>query len=442
MAENLAISGGTPVLKRSDYKNWPVITDDDRKFVNNVLDSGIVAGGTGPQVVALEKEFGEFVGAKHCLTTGSGTAALHMGLAAVDVGPGDEVLVPSYTFLATASCVLHQMAIPIFVDIEPKTYTMDPTKIEAAITERTKAIIPVHIQGCPADMDPIIEIAEKHNLHIIEDACQAHGSMYKGRMCGTIGIAGAFSLNNLKNLCGGEGGLFVTNDTDVLKKGDLVRYFGDECDEATLRQKYNSSILGYMYRNQELPAALARGQLKHLNELNATRIRNSEYLNRELGKIPGVIPPHCPPDYKHVYWFYAVRFDPQAAGVDTDPKRFRIAIEKALFKEGVLVGQWQIMPVLAQDLFQSMIGLGDRYPWAINEAKGVTYKYDVNDYPVAQMLCDSYTNVHSIHPPNGLELNEKVVAGFHKVFGNLDEVMNHADDDIKPGFDGALYGVG
>ena len=185
-----------------------------------------------------------------------------MALAAVGVGPGDEVLVPAYTFLATASCVLHQMAIPVFVDIDPRTYTIDPAKIEAAITERTKAIIPVHIQGCPADMDPILEIARRHHLHVIEDACQAHGAMYKGRMCGTMGIAGAFSLNNLKNLCGGEGGLFVTNDEDVLKKGDLVRYFGDECDEATLRQKYNASILGYMYRNQELPAALARGQLQ------------------------------------------------------------------------------------------------------------------------------------------------------------------------------------
>jgi len=442
MTEKLAISGGTPILKREDYKNWPVLTDDDRKFVNEVLDSGIVAGGTGPQVVALEKEWAEFVGAKHCLTTCSGTAALHMALAAVDVGPGAEVLVPSYTFLATASCVIHQMAIPVFVDIEPKTYTMDPSKIEAAITERTKAIMPVHIQGCPADMDPIVEIAKKHNLHIIEDACQAHGAMYKGRMCGTIGIAGAFSLNNLKNLCGGEGGLFVTNDEDVVKKGDLVRYFGDECDEKTLRQKYNSSILGYMYRNQELPAALARGQLKHLNELNDTRIRNAEYLSSELGKIPGVIPPFCPPDCKHVYWFYAVRFDPQAAGIDADPIRFRVAVEKALFKEGVLVGQWQNMPVLAQDVFQSMIGIGDRYPWAINEAKGITYKYDVADFPVARMLCDTYTNVHSIHPPNGLELNEKVVAGFHKVFANLGEVMDHADDDVKPGFDGPLYGVG
>ncbi len=364
MPEKLAISGGTPILKREDYENWPVITDDDRRFVNQVLDSGVVAGATGTQVVALEKEWAEFVKAKYCLTTGSGTAALHMALAAADVEPGDEVLVPAYTFLATASCVLHQMGIPVFVDIKPDTYTMDPAKIEAAITQRTKAIMPVHIQGCPCDMDPIMAIAAKHNLHVIEDACQAHGSMYKGRMCGTIGIAGAFSLNNLKNLCGGEGGLFVTDDEDMVKKGDLVRYFGDECDEATLRQKYNSSILGYMYRNQELPAALARGQLLHLNEHNDTRIRNSEYLSRELGRIPGVIPPVCPPDCKHVYWFYAVRFDPKAAGVDVDPRRFRIAVEKAVFKEGVLVGQWQTMPVLAQDIFQSMIGIGKRYPWA------------------------------------------------------------------------------
>ncbi len=442
MSEKLAIAGGRPVLSRNDYQNWPVITQDDRRLVNEVLDSGIVAGASGPQVLALEKEWADFVKAKYCLTTGSGTAALHMALAAVDVGPGDEVLVPSYTFLATASCVMHQMAIPMFVDIDPVTYTIDPAKIAAAITPRTKAIIPVHIQGCPAEMDAIMEIARQHQLHVIEDACQAHGAIYKGRMCGTIGIAGAFSLNNLKNLCGGEGGLFVTNDGDILRKGDLVRYFGDECDEATSRQKYNASILGYMYRNQELPAALARGQLLHLNELNDTRIRNAEYLNRELGQIPGVIPPVCPADCKHVYWFYAVRFDPQAAGIDVTPRRFRIAVEKALAKEGILVGQWQTMPVLAQDVFQSMIGIGRRYPWAINEAAGISYRYDPHDFPVAQLLCDSYTNVHSIHPPNGLALNEKVVAGFQKVFAQLDQVMDHADDDVQPGFDGRLYGVG
>ncbi|MCU0959490.1 MAG: DegT/DnrJ/EryC1/StrS family aminotransferase [Pirellulaceae bacterium] len=442
MASRLAIDGGPPLLTRADYQNWPVITQDERQLIQEVLDCGIVAGGTAPQVTALEREWREYVGAKYCLTTGSGTAALHMGLAAIDVGPGDEVLVPAYTFLATASSVMHQMAIPVFVDIDPVTYTLDPARLEAAVTPRTKAIMPVHIQGCPADMDPILELACRHGLYVIEDACQAHGAMYKGRMCGTLGIAGAFSLNNLKNLCGGEGGLFVTNDENVLKKGDLVRYFGDECDEVTSRQKYNASIMGYMYRNQELPAALARGQLRHLTAFNDTRIRNAEYLSRELRQIPGVIPPVCPPDCKHVYWFYAVRFDPQAAGVDVDPRRFRVAVEKALFLEGVLVGQWQTMPVPAQDVFQSMLGIGKRYPWAINEAQGIHYRYDPHDYPVAQMLCDTYTNVHSIHPPNGLALNERVVAAFRKVFDSLGTVLDHADDDIRPGFDGRLYGVG
>lgn len=442
MTDKLAISGGTSLLTRADYQDWPVITADDRRLVNEVLDSGIVAGATGPQVSALQDEWAAFVGARFCLTTGSGTAALHMALAAADIGPGDEVIVPAYTFLATASCVLHQMAIPVFVDIDPVTYTIDPEKIEAAITGRTKAIIPVHIQGCPAAMDPILDVANQFDLAVIEDACQAHGAMYRDRMCGTFGLAGAFSLNNLKNLCGGEGGLFVTDDENTLRKGDLVRYFGDECDEKTLRQKYNSSILGYMYRNHELPAALARGQLMHLNDNNAIRIRNAEYLNRELGKIPGIIPPSCPQNGKHVYWFYAVRFDPNAAGVDAEPRRFRIAVEKALYQEGVLVGQWQTMPVPAQDLFQSKLGIGRGYPWKINEECGVTYNYDPNDFPVAQMLCDTYTNIHSIHPPNGLELNEKIVAAFHKVFANLDEVLAHADDPIQPGFDAKLYGVG
>ena len=443
MAEKLAISGGNPVLKRADYKNWPIITDDDRSFIQEVLDSGIVAGGTAPQVTALQKEWAEFTGAKYCLTTASGTAALHMALAALGVGPGDEVITAAYTFLASASCALHQNAIPVFADIDPDTYTLDPLKLEAAINERTKVIIPVHIQGCPADMDPILEIARKHGISVIEDACQAHGAMYKGRMCGTMGHIGAFSLNNLKNLCGGEGGLFVTNDEDLLKKGDLVRYFGDECDEESLRQKYNASILGYMYRNQELPAALARGQLKHLDDNNAIRIENSNYLSGELGLIPGVIPPSCPPDRKHVYWFYAVRFDPEAAGVDCKPRRFRIAIEKALHKEGILVGQWQNMPVPDQDLFRSKLGYGSsRYPWAVNEAKGITYHYSGDDYPVAKNLCETYTNIHSIHPPNRVDLQKKVVEGFRKVFDNLDVAMAHADDDIIPGFDGALYGVG
>ena len=443
MAVKLAIDDGTPVLLRSDYKNWPIITDDDRRLVNEVLDSGILAGGTAPQVSALEKAWAQYTGAKYCLTTTSGTAALHMALAAVGVGPGDEVITSAFTFLASASCALHQNAIPVFVDIDARTYNMDPAKLEAAINERTKAIISVHIQGLPADLDPIMEIARKHNLYVIEDACQAHGATYKGRKVGTFGDIGTFSLNNFKNLCGGEGGLFITDSETYLNKGVLIRCFGDEVDEVSHRRLYNASILGYMYRNQELPAALAHAQLMHLDERNEARIANANYLTRELSKIPGVIPPYCPPECKHVYFLYNVRFDPRVAGVDCEPRRFRIAVEKALYKEGALVGQWQTRPVPGQDLFQSKLGYGgSSYPWAVNEAKGIKYTYNLDDYPVANELCDTYTIVHGIHPPNSTALIDKIVVAFHKVFSNLGQTLSHADDAIYPGADGKLYGTG
>ena len=443
MSEKLAIAGGNPVLQRDDYKNWPIITPDDRRLIGEVLDSGIVAGGTAPQVTALEKEWAEYTGAKHCLTTTSGTAALHMALAAVGVGPGDEVITSAFTFLASASCALHQNAIPVFVDIDPRTYCMDPSRLEAAINERTKAVIPVHIQGLPADMDPILAVAKKHRLCVIEDACQAHGATYKGKMVGTMGDVGTFSLNNFKNLCGGEGGLFVTDREDYLSKGMLIRCFGDEVDEVSHRRKYNASILGYMYRNQELPAALARAQLLHLDEYNDMRIANADFLTQELGKIPGVIPPYCPAECKHVYFMYNVRFDPTAAGAECEPRRFRIAVEKALYKEGMLVGQWQTMPVPAQDIFQSKLGYGgSRYPWALNEAKGIQYEYDLEDYSVAAELCDTYTIVHGIHAPNDTALMSRFVEAFGKVFSSLDQVLDHADDEIYPGADGKLYGAG
>jgi perosamine synthetase len=443
MSERLAIDGGKPVLTRADYKNWPIIGKDERRLIGDVLDSGILAGGTAPQVQALEREWAGYVGAKHCLTTCSGTAALHMALAAIGVGPGDEVITSAFTFLASASCALHQNAIPVFVDIDPRTYTLDPSKLEAAITERTRAIIPVHIQGLPADLDPILEIARRHKLAVIEDACQAHGALYKGKKVGTLGQIGCFSLNNFKNLCGGEGGLFVTDDEALLEKGVLIRCFGDEVDEVSKRRVYNASILGYMYRNQELPAALARAQLRHLDQYNRLRIDNAGYLSRELAGIPGVIPPYCPPDRTHVYFMYNVRFDPQAAGVACEPRRFRVAVEKALYKEGVLAGQWQTLPVPAQDLFQSKLGYGGTgYPWTINEAKGVRYDYNPARFPEAQKLCDSYTIVHGIHAPNGRKLMDKIAAAFRKVFADPDAAVAHAEDPVYPGADGRLYGAG
>jgi perosamine synthetase len=442
MPQKLAIDGGTPVIKRSDYSSWPIVGDDERRLIQDVLDSGVFAGARAPQVSALEKEWAAYLGAKHCLTTCSGTAALHMALAALGVGPGDEIITSAFTFLASASCALHQNALPVFVDIDPRTYCMDPAKLEAAISPRTKAIIPVHIQGLPADMDEILIIAKKHGLFVIEDACQAHGALYHGRKVGGLGDIGCFSLNNLKNLAGGEGGLFVTDNEEWLERGSLVRCFGDEVDEASKRRVYNASILGYMYRNQELPAALARAQLLHLDERNKARIANADHLTQSLSKIAGIIPPYCPEDRTHVYFMYNVRFDPEQAGIDCEPRRFRTAVEKALYKEGLLVGQWQTMPVPAQDLFQSRLGYGGSgYPWTLNEEKGVEYSYDPDQFPVTQSLCDTYSVIHGIHPPNSIGLMERIVEGFRKVFADLPTALKHADDPIYPGADGALYGT-
>ena len=441
MADTLAIAGGTPVVDTESIKSWPVITQEDRDAVLGVLDSGIVAGGTAPQAVGLEKDWADYCGSKYCLTTSSGTAALHMALAACGIGPGDEVITSAFTFLASASCALHQNAVPRFVDIDPRTYTMDPTKLEAVINERTKAIIPVQIQGIPADMDEIMAIAGKHQIPVIEDACQAHGATYKGKKVGTFGLMGAFSLNCLKNLCGGEGGLLISDDEYSIQKATLIRMFGDEVDDERQVRVYNASILGYMYRNQELPAAFARSQLKRLDQFNDVRVKNAEYLTAAFNDIPGIIPPYVPEDRTHVYFFYIIRLDPKAAGIDAPPRKFREAVEKAIFKEGIPIGQWQTMPVPAQDLFQTRYGYAKSgFPWSYSpELQKITYNPD--DYPESQKLCDDYTVVHGTHPPNDTDLMKKYVEAFQKVFANLDVVMEHADDDVQAGFDGAMYGA-
>jgi perosamine synthetase len=214
----LAISGGKPRVGANQHVRWPVLSSEDKTAVLGVLERGVLSGPFAPEVRALEQEFAAYVGAKHCLTTNSGTAALHIALAAAGVGPGDEVVVPAFTFVATALSVLHQNAIPVFVDIEPQTWGMDPKLLEAAITPRTKAIMPVHIHGTPCDFDAIRTVAAHHGIPVIEDACQAAGSEYRGKKVGSLGHMAAFSLQSSKNLACGEGGLFVTSDPELLER--------------------------------------------------------------------------------------------------------------------------------------------------------------------------------------------------------------------------------
>jgi len=439
MSDKLAIDGGSPVIDVKTIKPWPVINDDDKKAVLRVLEGDYICGGEAPEAMALEKEWAHYVGRKYCLTTSSGTAALHMALAALGIGPGDEVIVPAYTFLASASCILHANAVPVFVDIDRETYNIDPSKIEEKITPRTKAIVPVHLHGLAADMDAILKIAQKHDLFVVEDACQAHGAEYKGKKVGTFGNLAAFSLNSSKNLSAGEGGLLVMDDDTYFNRAGMLRMFGDEIDDETQLRVYNASILGYMYRNQELPAALTRSQLTRLDEHNRVRIENCDYLSENLRGIPGLHLPVVPKDHKHVYWMYVIEFYPEEAGIDMKPEEFRIGMEKALFAEGVQLGQWQTMPVPAQDLFQTKMGYAaSGYPWKYTK-EGEAMKYSGSDYPNAVDLCRRYTAVVGFAPPNGLDLMEKYVTAFKKVFSDLDAVKKHWQDDVPAHYSGKIF---
>ncbi|HHY47722.1 MAG TPA: DegT/DnrJ/EryC1/StrS family aminotransferase [Firmicutes bacterium] len=437
MGELLAIKGGKRTVPEGLAVKWPVITEEHRKLVNEVLDSGVLCGAYAPQVKALEREFREYIGADYCLAMNSGTAALHAAISAAGIGPGDEVITSAFTFLASALAVLQHNAIPRFVDIDPKTYNIDPKKIEEKINEKTKAIMPVHIHGLPADMDEIMAIAKKYGLVVIEDACQAHGAEYKGRKAGTIGDMGTFSLNTTKNMPGGEGGLFITDSKELYIKANMFRMFGEDIEDPSEgkfsihnpyedTREYNAYILGWNYRSQELPAAFARGALKNLDLWNANARRNAEFLTRELSKIKGVIPPTCPPDRTHIYHKYRVRLDTKALGVDMEPAKFRDKVRAALQAEGVAAVLWQTRVLPKQTLFERMEGYGRGCPWTCPHARQAR-DYREEEFPETQrLLDDSIVICSQSYPifPQKLELMEYYVEAFHKVFDNLDQVVS------------------
>jgi len=423
MSEKPAILGGPQAVPAGALKRWPPITQADRDALMSVLDTGLSTIHT-PNIDACQQNWADYVGARYALMTNSGTAALHMAVAAAGIGPGDEVIVPAFTFLASASCVLHHNAIPIFVDVEFETGNIDTARIEEKISERTKAILPVHMNGMPCDIDRVCEIARKHGLAVIEDACQAHGATFKGRKVGTFGDAGAFSLNYWKNLTGIEGGFLVTDDDEILAKARMVREFGETVHRGR-RRAYNSYTMGWMYRSTEFSAAFVRSQMTRLDEMNAQRIANARKLNRELSKIPGITVTRERDDRAGVYWFYPIRLDPKDAGVDADAVTMREAVERALVAEGLRVGPWQTVPVPSQTLFREQEGYGKGCPWNCRHYKG-SVRYADETYPAAERFIHHVTWLCAgFAPPNTEEDMEVVIGAFHKVFDRLDSVIDY-----------------
>jgi perosamine synthetase len=429
MKQTLAVLGGKPLVDTSLKVGWPIVTEADKRAVMRVLDEGPLwalstdDGLVAPEMLALEREFADYCGVAHALACNGGTAAIHMALAAAGVGPGDEVITSAFSFLATPVAVLHQSAIPIFADIDPRTFNIDPADVERRLTPRTKAIIPVHIHGVCADMDAINDIARRHGLVVIEDACQAPGARYKGKRAGSLAEMAAFSLNGTKNFPVGEGGLFVTSDDTYRARANMVRMVGETLPPSDRTMEYQH-LIAWNYRTQEMPSAFARTQLRRLDSYNVHARANGEALSQRLRDVTGVEAPYIPADCEPVYHKYRMRLRPDDLDVPFRGSMFRDLVRAALEAEGVDAVMWLGgSPLPAHPIFQVRDGYGRGYPWTVAHAH---YCYRVEEYPRTQELVDnslvicSELNPMCCQPPALVEQYGEAIA---KVFGDRSALL-------------------
>jgi len=279
----------------------PLIGEEEKKAVSEVLDSGMIA--CGSKTEEFEKKFAKYVGCKYAVATTSGTTALHLGLLSLEISKGDEVITPSFSFIASANSILFCNAKPVFCDVNSKTFNIEINKIKNLITGKTKAIMPVHLYGQPADMKPITDIAEDYDLKVIGDACQAHGAKYNGKMIGSFGEVECFSFYPTKNMTTGEGGMITTNNEELAEKAYSIRNHGREKN----RWGYEHSRLGYNYRMTDIAAAIGIEQLKKLPKFNEKRRENAKYLNENLSEIKEIMTPIVLKNAEHVYHLYTIR---------------------------------------------------------------------------------------------------------------------------------------
>jgi dTDP-4-amino-4,6-dideoxygalactose transaminase len=313
------------------------IDEECQKAVLDVLKTGQLV--QGPKVEEFEKAFASYIGTKYAVAVNSGTAALHVALLAAGIGPGDEIITTPFSFIATANCCLFCGAVPVFADIDDKTFNIVPHLIENKITPKTRAVIIVDLFGQPCDMDEIIAICKKHNLLLIEDACQAHGAEYNGHKVGSFGI-GCFSFYPTKNMTTGEGGTITTDNEEVARKARLIRQHGQS-------QRYIHDILGYNLRMTDIAAAMGICQLKKLDIANSKRIKNAGFLSEHIGEIKGIIPPYIAPHRNHVFHQYTVK-------VTKNYKLSRDELQRKLNEKGIGTAIYYPTPINKQPLYKKL----------------------------------------------------------------------------------------
>ena len=378
-ATRLALLGGEPV-RSAPWPQWPDARDEDVSAVAEVVRSAKWWRYAGDETAAFEREFASYHDARYAVAVNSGTTALDIALQALGIGPGDEVIVPAYTFQATASCVLLANAVPVFADVDAATMNIDPESVAAAITDRTRAIIPVHLAGLPADLERLREIAEPRGILLLEDAAQAHGAVWRGRKVGALGDAGAFSFQASKNLPAGEGGLVLTNDEGVAARAAALH----DCGRVPGRPFYEHHIIGYNFRMTEMQAALLRSRLRRLEQETDRRFRLGRRLTRRLRALPGIEPldPEPADGDRRAYHLYPVRLHPaQLDGLKRD------LFMEALRAEGIPCMEGYGRPLYRNPVFVQGTFRGGGCPVTCGRYSG-SVDYRSVFCPVTERLCE------------------------------------------------------
>jgi len=358
VGNKLAIEGGNPI-RRSPFPPWPYFWEEEKQAVKKVLDSGKVNYWTGKKGVEFQNEFADYCGVKYAIAVCNGTAALHVALAAAKVGPGDEVIVPARTFVATAMAVLHQNAIPVFADVDLRTHNISIASVKELINQRTRAIIPVHLAGYPAEMNELVALAKENNLVVIEDAAQAHGAEYKGKKTGSLGDMAAFSFCQDKIMTtGGEGGMVTTDDDEMAEMARTYKDHGywEEERRSLLEMEalytYIHHSLGYNYRLTEIQSAIGIELVKKLDWMVNRRIENAHYLTENLKELDFLQIPHEASYVKHSFYKYYCTLVLNKLKVDRD------LFVKAVRAEGVPIGIGVTSENYLEEIFREKRGYG------------------------------------------------------------------------------------
>jgi len=419
MTFHLAINGGSKIRTKS-FSKHPVIGEEEKKQILEVLDSGnlstfIASPGEnflgGKKIKEFEKKFSEKIGTKYGIAFNSASSALHAAVVSVGVNPGEEVIVPPYTFTSTATSSLMHNAIPVFCDVKDDIYCIDPKKIEKILSSLSKAIIPVHLFGHPCDMDEILSIAKKNNLKVIEDCAQAPGATYKGKSVGTIGNCGVFSFQETKNIMTGEGGMLLTNDEDIANTARMVRNHGEMVLPTLKKRTYKSEFLGWGYRMTELEASLGVAQVQKLDFLNDERIKLCNYLANEINKIDGLR--HVKYDFvKHVYYIFSFSYNEEKIGIPRD------VFCEALNAEGIPCSGGYVKPLYLNPLYQEKRAFAYKhYSGNVNYEKGIC--------PVAEQLYEkNLIGTMISRYPATIDDMKDVITGIHKILENKQELIN------------------